>query len=77
MRSNASSACHLAGREWRLPYNRPMLMTPAYAQHAREEEERGQTLAAIAYASTSVVLSIGALFGGPWLIRTLVLRVIL
>jgi len=54
-----------------------MLMTPAYAQHAREEEERGQTLAAIAYASTSVVLSIGALFGGPWLIRTLVLRVIL
>jgi CrcB protein len=39
--------------------------------------ERGQILAAIAYASASVVLSIGALFGGLWLIRTLVGRGIL
>jgi CrcB protein len=33
--------------------------------------ERGQPLAAIAYVAASVGLSIGALFGGLWLIRDL------
>jgi CrcB protein len=36
--------------------------------------ERGQPLTAAAYAAASVVLSIGALFGGLWLVRLLVSR---
>lgn len=39
--------------------------------------ERGQSLAAAAYVAASVVLSIGALFGGLWLVRVLSSRSIL
>jgi CrcB protein len=36
--------------------------------------ERGQSLTAMAYVAASVALSIGALFGGLWLVRVLVGR---
>lgn len=39
--------------------------------------ERGQAQAALAYATASVTMSIGALFGGLWLVRVLVGRGIL
>lgn len=39
--------------------------------------ERGQALIAVAYVTTSVVLSIGALFCGLWLIRVLNARGVL
>lgn len=39
--------------------------------------ERGQPLIAMAYAVASVALSVGALFGGLWLVRILDARAIL